>query len=88
MDMDSPLALRPREAAQALSISERHLFTLTKDGEIPCVRIGSGSRKTVLYPMESLRNWLASATNPSPEDRRRVAGRDMKPQTMRRPSGS
>ena len=88
MEMDSSLALRAKEAAQALSISERYLFTLTKDGEIPCVRIGSGSRKTVLYPMESLRNWLASATNPRPEDRRRVAGQDRKPQTLRRPSGS
>jgi excisionase family DNA binding protein len=88
MTSDNPLALRPKEAAQALSISERHLFTLTKAGEIPCLRIGSGSRKTVLYPTESLRNWLASAANPSPEDRRRVAGQDMKPLTPHRPSGS
>jgi hypothetical protein len=87
MEMDSPLALRPRDAAKALSISERHLFTLTKDGEIPCVRIGSGSRKTVLYPMDSLRNWLASTTLHSPE-RRKAAGRDMKPQTPHRPSGT
>jgi len=88
MEMDSPLALRAKEAARALSISERHLFTLTKDGEIPCVRIGSGSRKTVLYPMDSLRNWLASETIHSPTDRRRAAGRDMEPPTPHRPSGS
>jgi excisionase family DNA binding protein len=88
MEMDSPLALRAKEAARALSISARHLFTLTQNGEIPCVRIGSGSRKTVLYPMDSLRNWLASATIHSPKERRRAAGRDMKPQNPHRPSGS
>ena len=36
------LALRPSEAAKALSISPRHLWQLTKDGEIPCVRVGNG----------------------------------------------
>jgi excisionase family DNA binding protein len=52
------LALRPREAAQALGISVRHLWTLTKDGYIPCVRLGTGKRKTILYPLATLRAWL------------------------------
>lgn len=54
----SALALRPREAAKALGISPRHLWQLTKDGEIPCVRVGSGTRKTVLYPVTVLQAWL------------------------------
>jgi excisionase family DNA binding protein len=58
-DLSSPLALRPREAAKALGISTRHLWQLTKDGLIPCVRIGSGKRKTVLYPVAQLQAWLA-----------------------------
>jgi excisionase family DNA binding protein len=41
------LALRPRDAAKALAISPRHLWQLTKDGHIPCVRVGTGKRKTV-----------------------------------------
>lgn len=53
-----PLALRPREAAKALGISERLLWQLTKDGQIPCVRIGSGARKAVLYPVDALQTWL------------------------------
>ena len=53
------LALRPREAAKALGISPRHLWQLTQDGEIPCVRLGSGTRKTVLYPVAQLQAWLA-----------------------------
>jgi hypothetical protein len=42
-----------------LGISARHLWQLTKDGHIPCVRVGSGKRKTVLYPVEQLQAWLA-----------------------------
>ena len=56
--VSSPLALRPREAAKALGISPRHLWQLTKDGHVPCVRVGSGARKTVLYPVADLRAWL------------------------------
>jgi excisionase family DNA binding protein len=59
-DLSSPLTLRPREAAKALGISARHLWQLTKDGHIPCVRVGSGTRKTVLYPVAQLQSWLAS----------------------------
>lgn len=56
------LALRPREAAKALGISARHLWGLTRDGHIPCVRVGSGARKTVLYPVAELQAWLARQT--------------------------
>jgi excisionase family DNA binding protein len=56
--VSSPLALRPREAAKALGISPRLLWQLTKDGHIPCVRVGSGKRRTVLYPVASLEGWL------------------------------
>ena len=54
----APLALRPREAAKALGISTRLLWQLTHDGHIPCVRVGSGKRKTVLYPITVLQAWL------------------------------
>lgn len=57
-DVAIPLAIRPREAAKALGISPRLLWQLTKDGHIPCVRVGSGKRKTVLYPVADLQAWL------------------------------
>jgi excisionase family DNA binding protein len=57
-EIPSPLALRPREAAKALGISARHLWQLTKDGHIPCVRVGNGRRKTILYPVAELQAWL------------------------------
>jgi excisionase family DNA binding protein len=58
ISVSSPLALRPREAAKALGISARHLWQLTKEGHVPCVRVGSGTRKTVLYPVANLQDWL------------------------------
>jgi len=64
-NVQSPLALRPREAAKALSVSPRHLWQLTHDGAIPCVRVGSGKRKTVLYPVDILQSWLSSQVSES-----------------------
>jgi excisionase family DNA binding protein len=55
----SPLALRPREAARVLGVSTRTLWTWTKNGHVPHVRVGSGRRKTTLYPVAELRAWLA-----------------------------
>ena len=53
-----PLALRPAEAAKALSISRRKLWELTSDrtSGIPHIRCG----KVVLYPVRELQDWLAS----------------------------
>lgn len=48
------LALRPKDAAKALSIGERLLWTLTNREEIPHVRIG----RAVLYPVDALREYL------------------------------
>ena len=49
------LALRPREAAKALGISERMLWSLTAPrGTIQSVRVGS----CVLYPVTGLQVWL------------------------------
>ncbi len=49
------LLLRPHEAAEALSISERKLWEMTKAGEIPAIRIG----RNVRYDVNALREWIA-----------------------------
>lgn len=60
---ESPrLALRPREAAAALGISERLLWGLTARGEVPCVRLG----RAVVYPVAQLRDWLAAQAEGGP----------------------
>ena len=53
-DATPHLALRPREAAQALGISPRFLWTLTNQGDVPHLRLG----RTVVYPVDALRKWL------------------------------
>lgn len=59
--MLTPLSLRPREAAKALGISERTLWANTAPrGPIPCAWMGTGKRKTILYPVTELQAWLAS----------------------------
>ena len=55
-----PLALRPRDAARALGVSPRTLWQWTRDGLVPCVRVGTGRRQTVLYPIPTLTAWLAA----------------------------
>lgn len=52
--MTEPMALRPREAARALGVSERWLWEQTKAGEIPCTKVG----RVTLYPREMLEEWL------------------------------
>lgn len=51
-----PLALRPKDAAKALGIGQRLLWTLTHEGTIPHARMGS---KAIVYPVDALRAWLA-----------------------------
>lgn len=50
------LALRTREAAEALGISERTLQTLVSAGEIPHVKLG----RATLFPVHELRDWLTA----------------------------
>lgn len=56
------LVLKPAEAARALGISPRLLWQLTADGVIPCMRVGTGKRKRLIYPIALLNNWLEENT--------------------------
>jgi predicted DNA-binding transcriptional regulator AlpA len=49
------LALRPKDAAKALSIGQRLLWSLTNQNLIPHVRLG----KAIVYPRRELERWLA-----------------------------
>jgi len=57
-----PLALRPRDAARMLGVSPRTLWGWTRAGIVPSVRVGTGKRRTVLYPVADLRAWLTQQT--------------------------
>ena len=49
------LALRPKEAAKALGIGERLLWSMTNQGLVPHLRLG----KAIVYPVAELERWLA-----------------------------
>jgi len=55
------LALRSKDAAFALGISERQLWQKTEEGEIPVVKIGGCK----VYPVDALRQYLAQQLQPS-----------------------
>jgi excisionase family DNA binding protein len=60
-----PLAVRSREAARLLSVSEKTLYLWTRAGELPCIRVGQGKRNAVLYRIVDLETWLARAAQTS-----------------------
>jgi len=51
------LALSPKEAARALGIGERLLWSITadRDSGIPHLRLG----RRLIYPTRELQDWLA-----------------------------
>ena len=49
-----PIGISAKEAAKALSISERTLWQFTKDGVIPAVKVGS----RVIYSVDALREFV------------------------------
>ena len=51
---DRPLLLTPRQAAEALQISERKLWSMKASGEIPHVLLG----RSVRYPRADLQQWI------------------------------
>ena len=57
-----PLALRSRDAARALAITERALTGLTDAGALRCVRRGA----VTIYPVSCLRAWLDSQATMKP----------------------
>lgn len=50
-----PIALDVHDAVKVLGISERLLWSKTKDGTIPHFKIG----KRILYPVRELRDWAS-----------------------------
>lgn len=52
-----PMLLTARQTAKMLAISERSLYSLTKSGDLPAVRIG----RSVRYDPADIRAWIKSA---------------------------
>ena len=56
------LAMRPRQAAEAIGVSERTLWSWTQAGDVPFIKRG----KATLYPVRELTAWLSAQVSPSP----------------------
>ncbi|MEX2214983.1 MAG: helix-turn-helix domain-containing protein [Phycisphaeraceae bacterium] len=52
---DNRLVLSRKEAAEALRISERKLWSMTASGDIPHLKVG----RRVVYPKLQLMQWIA-----------------------------
>ena len=63
------LAMRPREAAKSLGVSERLLWEWTDRGVVPHVRLC----KAILYPVDSLREWLKRQTQTTGTDANKIS---------------
>ena len=62
--MDTPrLALRFREVAKAIGVSQRTLFEWVRKNRIPHKKVG----KVIMFSTDELRKWLASRTTASGE---------------------
>lgn len=54
LEMKPALLLNANQAAEALAISPRKLWSMTSSGEVPCLRIG----RSVRYSVDELRRWI------------------------------
>jgi len=52
------MALRRKQAAKALNLSERRIDQLVAEGAIPHFRCG----RAVLFPFDQLQAWIAART--------------------------
>ncbi len=53
-----PLLINTTQAAKTLGISPRSLWTLTRAGTIPCIKIG----RRVMYSKRGLQDWVIKNT--------------------------
>ena len=53
-DQTERLLLTSRQAAEALQISERKLWSMQASGEMPHIRLG----RSVRYPVADLQQWI------------------------------
>lgn len=56
VDFEGQMLLTEKQAAKALTMSQRKLWTLREKGEIACVKSG----RRVMYDPSDLRAWIDS----------------------------
>jgi excisionase family DNA binding protein len=75
-DTIQPLAVKLRDAARLLGLSDRTVWSLIQRGEIPVRVIQHGRRRTYLFSVEELKRWAAGGSQrPAEEAPQREARR-------------
>ncbi len=54
----NPFCLRLSQVAKVLGLSQRTVWAMAKDGRIPCLRVGDGKKKVLLFPLDLLKEWV------------------------------
>jgi hypothetical protein len=49
-----PILISARQAARALAMCEKRIVTMTKAGDLPCIRNG----RRILYDPDDLKAWV------------------------------
>jgi excisionase family DNA binding protein len=71
----SPSLLRVRDAARLLQVSERTLWNLTDNGNIPCIHVG----RAVRYDPAAIREWISRSQSSRAGQMDRVESGEPKP---------
>ena len=53
-----PICLRLSQVAKVLGLSPRTVWAMAKSGRIPCLRVGDGKKKVLLFPLDLLKEWI------------------------------
>lgn len=62
----APIALRLRQAAKLINVSERTLWGWARGGRVPCRAMRSGSKTIYLFSRSVLERW-AAGEQPQPD---------------------
>jgi len=79
LPLSESLLLTARETAKRLAISERHLHSLTRSGQLPCVRVGS----CVRYNLETVQKWVRESETTDPQASRSDGSAPPSPASIR-----
>jgi excisionase family DNA binding protein len=66
-DVTHPVAVKLRQAAKLLNISERTLWDLVQRGEVPVRVIRHGARRTYLFSVSELERWARGDQPANPQ---------------------
>jgi len=56
---DPPVLLGAGEVARRLNVTKQTIYRLTREGDLPAIKLGTGSGSTLRYDPDEIARWLA-----------------------------